>query len=33
VLSVQEESAGIAAAATGTGAVGFLACAWMLKRG
>jgi hypothetical protein len=33
VLSVQEESAGIAAAATGIGAVGFLACAGMLKRG
>jgi O-antigen/teichoic acid export membrane protein len=32
VLSVQEESAGIATAATGIGAVGFLVCAWMLKR-
>jgi hypothetical protein len=32
VLSVQEQSAGIAAAATGIGAVGFLSCAWMLKR-
>jgi hypothetical protein len=32
VLSVQDESAGIAAAATGVGAAGFLACAWMLKR-
>lgn len=33
VLSVQDENAGIAAAATGIGAAGFLACAWMLKRG
>jgi hypothetical protein len=33
ILSVQEQSAGIAAAATAIGAVGFCACAWMLKRG
>jgi hypothetical protein len=32
-LSVQDESASIAAVATGIGGVGFLACAWMLKRG
>jgi hypothetical protein len=32
VLSIQNEDAGIAAAATGIGAAGFLSCAWMLKR-
>jgi hypothetical protein len=32
VISVQSESSGIAAAATGIGVVGFLACAWMLRR-
>lgn len=31
-LSIQDDDAGIAAAATGIGAVGFLSCAWMLKR-
>jgi hypothetical protein len=30
-ISVQSESAGIAAAATGIGVVGFLTCAWMLR--
>jgi hypothetical protein len=33
VLSVQEDSAGVAAGATGIGAVGCAACAWLLKRG
>ena len=32
VLSVQTEDSGIAAGATGVGAVGFLVCAWMLRR-
>jgi hypothetical protein len=33
VLSVQNDDSAIAAAATGIGAVGFLSCAWLLKRG
>jgi hypothetical protein len=33
VLSIQNDDSGIAAAATGIGAVGFLSCAWLLKRG
>jgi len=32
VLSVQTEGAGFAAAAGLIGAIGFLACYWMLKR-
>lgn len=32
VLSVQDESSGIAAAATSIGAVGFFICYWLLKR-
>jgi hypothetical protein len=32
VLSIQNDDAAIAAAATGVGAVGFLVCAWMIKR-
>jgi hypothetical protein len=32
VLSIQNDDSAIAAAATGVGAVGFLSCAWLLKR-